>query len=490
MSIVKEIAANYGVPDLVLQRLHFENPWWLGMPGKEIQNLPERLYLEPFMTLLQVKDVHRLILLMGPRRVGKTVLMHHAIARLIRSGVSPRKIAYVSIENPLLTNISPDRLFACIRDAVGDADTTGWYIFFDEVQYLPEWEIHLKVLTDSYRKVRFVASGSAAAALKMKSLESGAGRFTDFMLPPLMFHEYLALKSKDFLLKPSKLELEATRGPVFDSTDLRTLNREFVEYINYGGYPEVIFSDSARHDADRYIRGDIIDKVLLSDLPALYGIENTRELNRLFATLVYNSGGELSYESLSNSSGLNKKTLVNYLTYFEAAFLIKIVHRVDDTARRYKRADLFKVYLTNPSLRTALFAPLEPTDDDMGNIVETALFSQWLHREWKTPHYARWTKGRFQGEVDMVGLGRAQLKPRWAVEIKWSNHYAAHPGKLVSLLNFCATNKLQSALVTTIDVFRAIQHGDVQLHFIPASLYAYSVGKNTLEQPPSYFRER
>jgi predicted AAA+ superfamily ATPase len=68
---------------------------------------------------------------------------------------------------------------------------------FDEVQYLPKWEIHLKSLVDSYPAYQFIAIGSAAAVLKLKSKESAAGRFTDFLLPPFTFSEYLAFIKKE-----------------------------------------------------------------------------------------------------------------------------------------------------------------------------------------------------------------------------------------------------------------------------------------------------
>jgi len=68
--------------------------------------------------------------------------------------------------------------------------------FFNEIQYLKNWEVHLKAIVDSYPSVKCMVSGSAAAALRMKSLESGAGRFTEFLLPPLTFYEYLHLLKK------------------------------------------------------------------------------------------------------------------------------------------------------------------------------------------------------------------------------------------------------------------------------------------------------
>ena len=71
--------------------------------------------------------------------------------------------------------------------------------------------------------------------------------------------------------------------------DIDILNEEFVNYLNFGGYPEAVFSETIRQDPGQYIKSDIIDKVLLRDLPSLYGISDIQELNRLFTTLAYNT---------------------------------------------------------------------------------------------------------------------------------------------------------------------------------------------------------
>ena len=111
-------------------------------------------------------------------------------------------------------------------------------------------------------------------------------------------------------------------------------------------------------------------------------------------------------------------------------------------------------------------------------MVETAIYSQWMHRDWFTPYYARWNNG----EVDMVGLDEKDFKPQWALEIKWSNRFYDEPGKLKSLIQFCQNNKLTSALVTTIDIEGTREQKDITLHYVPASIYAYVVGNNTLEK--------
>ena len=86
------------------------------------------------------------------------------------------------------------------------------------------------------------------------------------------------------------------------------------------------------------------------------------------------------------------------------------------------------------------------------------------------------------GEVDMVGLDDKKLKPQWALEIKWSNYYFDRPRDLKSLLVFCEKNKLSSALVTTLDKEGSDMVNDIKLNFVPASLYAYVVGYNTLQK--------
>lgn len=461
----------------ILDRIQFENPWWItGRIDADYNELPRRVYFELLKPLVFEQDIRRALVLMGPRRVGKTVLLLHMVQELIDQGRDPKKIIFITIENPIYNNILLEHLFQYAKEASGNEDPTGWTIIFDEIQYCKDWEVHLKSLVDSYRKDKFIVSGSAAAALKLASVESGAGRFTDFLLPPLTFYEYVKLKNIEHLLKPSTRTLHGHPKPIYTSTFMDELNKHCLDYINFGGYPEVIFSEKIQSNPGRYIRQDIVDKVLLRDLPSIYGISDTRELNSLFTTICYNSGGEFSLETLSIQSQVKKDTLRKYITYLEAAYLIQTVKRIDQSGKRFKRDNFFKIYLTNPSLRSALFSPITATDESMGNMVETAVFSQWMHSNWFTPWYARWTNG----EVDMVGLNPL-LKPDWALEIKWTNRYVEKPNELKSLIKFCTENKLTEAIVTTINREETIVHNDITIHFIPTACYAYMIGRNTIE---------
>lgn len=463
----------------IIDRIKFENPWWIdGKIDDFYESMNRRLYFHIFFPLIVKKTVKRAVVLMGPRRVGKTVMIFHSIQKLIKRGVDPQRIFYLSIETPVFNGIGIYQLFNYCKKAVGkEKENEGFYIFFDEIQYLKDWEIHLKSLVDSYHHVKFIVSGSAAAALKLKSQESGAGRFTDFTLPPLTFHEYIHLKDLDRLIIQKTKKWNKSEFTVYDTINIKELNRHFINYINFGGYPEVSLSKEIQSNPGRYIKSDIIDKVLLRDLPSLYGIQDVQELNSLFTTIAFNSGNEFSYDNLSTTSGVSKNTIKKYIYYLEAAFLIKIVNRIDLSGKKFKRANFFKIYLTNPSLRSALFSPINSNSAVIGNMVETAIFSQWFHRLWRTPYYSRWNTG----EVDIVGLKQDKLKPAWAVEIKWSNRYHKKPSELKSLSSFLLKNKLNKAIVTTIDITDEIEFDDYTFDYMPSSLYCYTIGRRTFE---------
>jgi uncharacterized protein len=470
----------------IVERLRYENPWWVNKQIPEAySSMAKRLYFSVFYPYVIEKSIRRALVLMGPRRVGKTVMLFHSIQELLSDNITPQKIFFVGIDNPIYVHLSLEDILNLCKQSLNLEHLNGCYVFFDEIQYLKDWERHLKVLVDSYPDTKFIVSGSAAAALKWHSTESGAGRFTDFMLPPLTFQEYIHLKKMNHLMYDGQLNYGDTHIPYCLTHDVKVLNKEFVHYLNFGGYPEVVLNEKIQSDMGRYVKNDIVDKVLLRDLPSLYGIKDVQELNRFFTYIAYNTGNEFSYESMSRESSIQKDTLKKYLEYLEAAFLIKVLNKVDLNAKRLKRITSFKVYLTNPSLRTALFSPISETDREMGNMVETAVLSQWMHHEKLELTYARWKEGRKEGEVDLVLVDEKKYKPIWGVEIKWSNRYFDRPNELKSLLHFCKTNLLKKALITSIDQTGVKQMYEIAFSFIPTSVYCYNIGDITLKMKNS-----
>lgn len=471
----------------VQKRLALENPWWIAGQGidPERRAWPHRAYFAPYLRLVREISVQRAIVLIGPRRVGKTVMLAQSIQRLLDDGTPGTHILQLSLDTPLYAGRSLESLVRTFIDLHRHPADRQLWVFFDEIQYVKDWEVHLKSLVDTFRHIRFVASGSAAAALRMKSRESGAGRFSDFMLPPLTFAEYL-----DFAGLSASLIVEDVRGdgiaPTYFTPAIDALNRAFVDYLNYGGFPEAVMNRAVRDDPARFLRQDIVEKVLLKDLPSLYGIADTQELNRFFNVLAYNTGDEVSPEALSKHSGISKQKIADYLEYLEAAFLIRCVHRVDDNARRMQRARTFKIYLTNPSIRAALFGYVDAHDPALGALAETAVWSQWLHSTStiQSLHYARWKQGRSDLEVDLVSVDLRTQAPRFLVEIKWSDRCFADWSELRGIRELASKHKLARApLVTTLSAAGIGKNEGLEIEFVPTSLHCYTIARNLLRSP-------
>jgi predicted AAA+ superfamily ATPase len=455
------------------------NPHWsTGQIDPRIAEFRTRRFFSLLYPLASATAPRRAVVLLGPRRVGKTVLLQQLIGQLLREGRPPADIVYFAVDLPVFVGLSLQELLDIYREIHGKGHLRDCTVIFDEIQYLPNWHGHLKALVDFNAHTRFVASGSAAAALRLKSLESGAGRFTEFRLPPVTFYEYIDL-----------LDLIAE---VWSPLRIARLNEEFVKYINSGGYPETLFDAEVRSNPGRFIKDDIVDKVLLRDLPSLYGIDDIPDLNRFFSSLAYQTGGEVALEWLSQAAGVSKPTIKKYIEYLESAFLIKTLNRVDISGKSFKRVNFFKVYLTNPSMYTALFGPVSDSHEAMGALAETAIVSQFLHSEdaLRRMHYARWSKG--EGEVDLVFLDR-RYRPRSAIEIKWSDRHVHQLSELANLVSFCLKIGLPRALVSTRSIWSENRKiGPVSLDFVETALLCYAIGRAIIEQEeqdiPEYVR--
>jgi predicted AAA+ superfamily ATPase len=479
------MATNLQIPPHEVQRrLALDNPWWKAGQGidPEEAQWPRRAYFAQFSRLVRETDVRRAVVLIGPRRVGKTVMLKHLIASLLADGIVGTQVLFLSLDTPLYSGRSLESLVQMFTDLHQHAVAKPLWVLFDEVQYLKDWEVHLKSLVDSYPHIRFVASGSAAAALRMKSRESGAGRFSEFVLPPLTFAEYLRFAGQEEALIRDA-DVAPRSVPSYLATDISALNAEFIHYLNYGGFPEAVMNPVVRANPARFLRQDIVDKVLLKDLPSLYGIGDTQELNRFFNVLAFNTGNELGPEALSKHAGITTAKLNDYLEYLEAAYLIRRVQRIDDNALRLQRARTFKVYLTNPSIRAALFGMVSADDEAMGNLAETAVWSQWLHSTEvsRSLHYARWKAGRQDLEVDIVSLDPRTQKPRFAVEIKWSDRTPQELNQLRGLRELAAKHALaRQPLVTTRTVTTQATVDGTTIEFMPVALHCYTIARNLL----------
>lgn len=92
--------------DELLRGLKRDNPWWgLGPDGPAPVFGKRRAYFDAFKHLVMQTDIRRSVILLGPRRVGKTVMLHQLIA-LLQENLPSKQIFFASLDTPLYSSLS------------------------------------------------------------------------------------------------------------------------------------------------------------------------------------------------------------------------------------------------------------------------------------------------------------------------------------------------------------------------------------------------
>src|SRR5665647_2140201 len=119
------------------------NPWW---EGKKIDTGIDRdIYLNHIPTYLQRKLIEIFI---GSRRTGKTTLLKQIINNLLTTGIIEKDIFYLALDHPVLSGVRISDHLRNIRKQFMHDRNRKLYLFLDEVQESPQWEVELKALYD------------------------------------------------------------------------------------------------------------------------------------------------------------------------------------------------------------------------------------------------------------------------------------------------------------------------------------------------------
>ena len=183
-------------PEQILKVLRAFNPWWTtGQVPQGFLKAYRRFAYYEAMKRLDQTDIRRTVVLTGTRRVGKTTIEYQMIDTLLRRGVSPNQIVFISLDHPMLKLSNFSDILDCYHENVWP--TQDVYYFFDEIQYASGWDKWLKTIYDMQPDTKCVATGSASPALIKGNTESGAGRWSVIQVPTLSFYEYCALIGVD-----------------------------------------------------------------------------------------------------------------------------------------------------------------------------------------------------------------------------------------------------------------------------------------------------
>ncbi len=463
----------------LFQRLAFDNPWWSLRPETEIRfkQPAKRVQFAAFRSRHMALEPGHVLVLAGPLRAGKTVLMRQAIAALVKDGVPPSAVFYAPLTTPSYATTSVATLFEMFCRRYRHGPDARIFVFFDEVQYLPNWRRDILALARARPNARIACAVSSLSPALTTGTTAEDGLMEVFVLPPISFLEFMRFRGSEENL----FVRDAAGRRMFRESELPVLNEEFLRYINFGGFPEGIMHKTEGAPAPTFVRDGLADRVLHKDLAALSAISETSDLNRLFSFLAFNSGREISIEELAGLTGTAKNTLRKYLDHLESAFLIRRLRRVDQNAQAFQRAVAFRVFLTSPCLYTALFGPLTWTSEALPRLVATALVGQTLDAEdFDRQAYASWRGGK----IDLLRLDPRTGWPDHVCDIDWSDDIVRGRKKPDTLARFVRNNNRAAvARVLTRSTARRGSLRGVDIELIPASVYAYFLHRDRLARP-------
>lgn len=392
----------------ILKVLRAFNPWWTtGSVHPDFIKQYRRFAYHEAMKRLDQTDLRRTVVLTGTRRVGKTTIQYQMIDTLLRRGVQPQRIVFISMDHPMLKLSGFNDILECYHENVWAGQDC--YYFFDEVQYASDWDKWIKILYDTQPETRMVATGSASPALMKGSTESGAGRWSVIQVPTLSFYEYCALIGVAVPelgpeVRPTAFAHMSQQERTGVMLKLGAVQNHFNRYLQVGGFPELALASNDRL-AQQIMREDVVDKVLKRDLPSLYNIRSATELERIFLYLCNVSSDIVSVAAIAKElDGVTRPTVENYIRYLESASLIYLSYPVELGGQKVLKAQP-KIYIADAAIRNAVLM-----DDDvltnpieLGKMVETAVYKHvaafYYQRAARVGYYRGGRKGK---EIDVV----------------------------------------------------------------------------------------
>jgi len=273
-----------------------------------------------FEKLLPWFDSPHILIIKGARRAGKTTLLKFLEGYLKKQG---QRVAFLAVDQHLFEPYLKDPLlFERYLHQEGLLDDGRLFLLLDEFQYLNDPGLFLKVLYDRLSpKLKLIVSGSSSLEIS-RTREFLTGRKIEFILERFSFLEFLSA------VFPKKLWEEV---PFDDWNTLkeisvlyqRELKRYFVEYVNWGGYPEVILTPV--EEQKETILREILATYLQKDVAAFLQVENISAFNHLIRILAAQIGSLLNKSELADTLKIRFETVSRYLDILEGTFIFHLL---------------------------------------------------------------------------------------------------------------------------------------------------------------------
>ena len=314
-----------------------------------------------FLELKEHLEVKQVTVLTGMRRTGKTTLVKQLIE------ISPiRQKIYFDLERidnrELFSEKNYDNIILALTQR-GIIFSEKVLIAIDEIQLVPNLPSVIKYLYDTY-DIKFLLTGSSSYYLKNRFNESLAGRKKIFDIYPLTFNELLRFKGIEM-----RRLAEFSEQP-FMAAIYEQLKNYYDEYINYGGFPEVVLTDKIRDKTD--LIQDILSSYINLDIASISDFKKSSDCYKLIKLLAVRIGTKLDISKLTNFTSLSRAAVENYLELFEQSYLIRTIPVTSNSPDR-EIVKAKKIYFLDNGI-AAVSAELSS-----GSKFENAVFNQLNH---------------------------------------------------------------------------------------------------------------
>lgn len=341
------------------------------------------MFTRYYANLESMIEPGKVLVIYGPRRVGKTTLVQSYLASTkwkykLDSGDSIQ--TQITLSSQDFSRILPY--------------AEGYELLvIDEAQQIPNIGMALKILVDQRPDLRIVATGSSSFDLSNKIGEPLTGRKHTITMYPL-----------------AQMELR-------NAWNTYELKEKLSEFLLYGSYPAVLTSTNFQQKKE--LLDELVNAYLLKDILSLERVKGSKYLVDLLKLLALQIGQLVSYQELARQLGLSVTTVQRYIDLFEKTF---IVTRLGGFSRnmRTEISRRSKYYFYDVGLRNALISQFSPLEDrnDVGALWENFLFIERLKRRAYNQEYAGayfWRTYDGQ-EIDLLEESDGKLS---AFEFKW-----------------------------------------------------------------------
>lgn len=335
----------------------------------------------------------KVLIIYGPRRVGKSTLLEHFLAGY------QGKYRRDSGENVLLQQTLSSQDFSKILPYA-----EGYQLLaLDEAQLIPKIGTALKILIDEVRGVLIIATGSSSFDLAQTIGEPLTGRKNTVVLYPFSQQELLAIYNRHELVE----QLE--------------------NFLLFGSYPEVILAKT-RDEKIKILR-ELVQSYIFKDVLAMDRVRGSGQLLDLVKLLAFQIGNEVSVGKLAKEIGANNTTVKRYLDLLEKAFVIKRVGGYGNNLHKEVTSKA-KYYFIDNGIRNGITEQWNDLSNrnDVGTLFENFVVMERIKKttyagDIVAPYFWRTYDGQ---EVDMVEDRPNKLS---GVEIKWSPRTGIHAPK-------------------------------------------------------------